>query len=83
MCVQPAPELCHSLSNEDLPRVCMELPVLWFLPVAPCPVHLTLAILTLTSIDGVPSQPSLLQAEQPQVSAFPHTEDAPGRISSL
>ena len=35
---QPVPVLCHPLSKEVLPRVQMELPMLQFVPAAPCPV---------------------------------------------
>ena len=35
---QPVPVLHHPQSEEILPRVQMELPMLQFVPVAPCPV---------------------------------------------
>ena len=35
---QPVPVLCHPQREEVLPHVRMELPVLQFVPVAPCPV---------------------------------------------
>ena len=34
---QPVPVLCHSQSEEVLPHVQTELPMLQFVPVAPCP----------------------------------------------
>jgi len=35
---QPVPVLRHPQSEEVLPRVQMELPMLLFVPIAPCPV---------------------------------------------
>ena len=35
---QPVPGLCHPQSEEVLPHVQLELPLLQFVPVAPCPV---------------------------------------------
>jgi len=35
---EPVPVLCHPQREEVLPRVQMELPLLQFVPVAPCPV---------------------------------------------
>jgi len=35
---QPVPVLCHPQREEVLPHVQMELPVLQFVPIAPCPV---------------------------------------------
>jgi len=35
---QPVPVLCHPQSKEVLPHVQMELPILQFVPIAPCPV---------------------------------------------
>ena len=35
---QPVPVLCHPQSKEVLPHVQMELPMLQFVPIAPCPV---------------------------------------------
>jgi len=35
---QPVPVLCYPQSKEVLPHVQMELPVLQFVPIAPCPV---------------------------------------------
>ena len=35
---QPVPVLCHPQSEEVLPHVQTELPMLQFVPVAPCPV---------------------------------------------
>jgi len=35
---QPVPVFCHPQSEEVLPHVQMELPVLQFVPIAPCPV---------------------------------------------
>jgi len=75
---QPVPGLCHPQREEVLPRVQLELPLLQFVPVAPCPVSghhwkesgPVLLIPTLQifiGISKVPSQPSLLQAEQAQL----------------
>jgi len=36
---QPVPVLCHPQREEVLPHVQVELPVLQFMPVAPCPVN--------------------------------------------
>jgi len=35
---QPVPGLCHPQREEVLPHVQMELPMLQFVPIAPCPV---------------------------------------------
>ena len=35
---QPVPVLCHPQREEVLPHVQLELPLLQFVPVAPCPV---------------------------------------------
>ena len=35
---QPVPVLCHPQSEEVLPHVQTELPMLQFMPIAPCPV---------------------------------------------
>jgi len=35
---QPVPGLCHPQSEDILPHVQLELPLLQFVPVAPCPV---------------------------------------------
>ena len=70
--------LSHPHSKEGFPRVQTELPVLQFVPVAPCPVTghhwkesgpvlLTPTLQIFTGISKVPSQPSLLQAEQAQL----------------
>jgi len=75
---QPVPGLCHPQREEVLPRVQMELPLLHFVPVAPCPVTghhwkesgpvlLTPTLQIFRGISKVPSQPSLLQAEQAQL----------------
>jgi len=75
---QPVPVLRHPQSEEVLPHLQIELPLLQFVPVAPCPVTghhwkefgpilLTLSLKILISIYKVPSQPSLLQAKQAQL----------------
>jgi len=76
---QPVPVLCHPQSNEVLPRVQMELPVLQFVPIVPCPVAghhwkesgsilLTPTLISIfICIYKVPSQPPLLQAKQAQL----------------
>ena len=75
---QPVPVLCHPQREEILPHVQLELPVLQFVPIAPCPVSghywkefgpnlLTPTFEISISIYKVPSQPSLLQAEQAQL----------------
>ena len=75
---QPGPGLRHPHSEEVLPHVQTELPLLQFVPVAPCPVAghhwkesgpilLTPTLQIFRSISKVPSQPSLLQAEQAQL----------------
>ena len=72
---QPGPGLRHPQREEVLPHVQTELPLLQFVPVAPCPVaghHWkesgpvlpTPTLQIFVSIYEVPSQPSLLQAEQ-------------------
>ena len=75
---QPVPVLCHPQRKEILPHVQTELSMLQFVPIAPCPVTgyhwkelgpilLTPTLQIFISIDKVPSQPSLLQAEQAQL----------------
>jgi len=75
---QPEPGLCHPQREEVLPHLQLELPPLQFVPVAPCPVAghywkesgpilLTPTLQIFRSISKVPSQPSLLQAEQAQL----------------
>ena len=75
---QPGPGLRHPQREEVLPRVQLELPRLQFVPVAPCPVAghhwkesgpvlLTPTLQIFRGILKVPSQPSLLQAEQAQL----------------
>ena len=75
---QPVPVLHHPQSEEVLPHVQTELPMLQFVPIAPCPVAghhwkesgpilLTPTLKTFISIQKVPSQPSLLQAEEAQL----------------
>jgi len=67
--------LHHPQREEVLPHVQMKLPMLQFVPVAPCPVAghhwkesgpilLTPTLQIFVSIYKVPSQPSLLQAKQ-------------------
>jgi len=75
---QPVPGLRHPQREEVLPHVQMELPILQFMPIAPCPVAghhwkesgpilLTPTLQIFIRIYKVPSQPSLLQAEQAQL----------------
>ena len=75
---QPVPVLRHPQREEVLPHVQLELPRLQFVPVAPCPVAghhwkesgpvlLTPTLQIFMGISKVPSQPSLLQAEQAQL----------------
>jgi len=75
---QPGPGLHHPQREEVLPHVQMELPVLQFVPIAPCPVTghhwkesgpilLTPTLQLFIGISKVPSQPSLLQTEQAQL----------------
>ena len=75
---QPVPGLRHPQREEVLPHVQVELPVLQFVPVAPCPVAghlwkesgpilLTPTLEVFLSIYEVASQCSLLQAEQAQL----------------
>jgi len=70
---QPGPGLRHPPREEVLPPVQLELPLLPFVPVAPCPVAghpwqesgpilLTPALEIFISISKVPSQPCVLQA---------------------
>ena len=70
--------LRHPQREEVLPHVQLELPRLQFVPVAPCPVAghhwkesgpvlLTPTLQIFRGISKVPSQPSLLQAEQAQL----------------
>jgi len=92
---QPVPVLCHSNSEEDLSHVCMELSVFQFLLIVPCttvvhhwkesaPTDLTFAPEIFINIDEIPSQPSLLQAEQAHGwETFPRQRDAPCLSSSL
>ena len=72
---QPVPVLRHPQREEVLPHVQMELPVLQFVPIAPCPVAehhwkelgpilLTPTLQIFVSIYYVPSQPSFLQLPQ-------------------
>jgi len=72
---QPVPGLRHPQREEVLTRVQLELPVLQFVPIAPCPVSghnlkesgptlLTSTLKIFVRVSEVPSQPSLLQAEQ-------------------
>ena len=86
---QPVPVLCHPQSKEVLLHVQTELPMLQFVPVAPCPVTghhwkesgpilLTPTLQIFRGISKVPSQPSLLQAEQAQLSQpFPRRATKP------
>jgi len=75
---QPVPVLCHPQREEVLPHVQTELPLLQFVPIAPCPVAghywkepgpilLALTLQIFLGISKVPSQPPLLQAEQGQL----------------
>ena len=75
---QPVPVLRHPQREEVLPHIQTELPLLQFVPIAPCPVAghhwkesgpilLTPTLKIPISIYEVPSQPSLLQAEQAQL----------------
>ena len=75
---QPVPVLCHPQSKDVFPHVQVELPMLLFVPVAPCPVDghhwkesgpilLTPILNIFIDISKVPSQSSLLQAEQAQL----------------
>jgi len=75
---QPAPVLRHPQSEEILPHVQRELPMLQFVPVAPCPVAghcrresgpiiLTPSLKIFMGIYKILSQPSLLQAKQAQL----------------
>ena len=75
---QPGPGLRHPQREEVLPHVQVELPQLQFVPIAPCPIAghhwkefgpvlLTPTLQIFVSIYKVPSQPSLLQAEQAQL----------------
>jgi len=75
---QPVPGLRHPQSEEVLPHVQLELPLLQFVPVGPCPVAghhwkesgpilLTPTLQVFVSVYNVPSQPSLFQAEQAQL----------------
>ena len=72
---QPGPGLHHPPGEEVLPRVQLELPLLQFVPVAPCPVAghhwkesgpilLTPTLQIFVGISKVPSQPSLLSAHK-------------------
>ena len=75
---QPGPGLRHPQREEVLPRVQLELSLLHFVPTASCPVtghHCkesgpvfpTPTLQIFRGISKVPSQPSLLQAEQAQL----------------
>ena len=75
---QPVPGLRHPPREEVLPPVQTELPVPQFVPIAPCPVAghhwkepgpvlLTRTLQIFRGICKIPSQPSLLQAEQAQL----------------
>ena len=75
---QPVPVLCHWQGKEVLPHVQLGLPMLQFVPVAPCPVTghywkesgpilLTSTLKIFISIYKIPSQPSLLRAKQAQL----------------
>ena len=75
---QPVPMLRHPQREEVLPHVQMELPVLQFVPISPCPVAghhrkefgpilLTPTLQIFIGIYKGPLQPSLLQAEQAQL----------------
>ena len=75
---QPVPVLSHPQSEEIVPHVQTELPMLQFVPIASCPVTghhwegcgpilLTPTLKMFISIYKVPSQPSLLQAKQAQL----------------
>jgi len=75
---QPGPGPHHPQREEVLPLVQTELPLLQFVPIAPCPVAghhwkesgpvlLTPTLQIFRGIYKVPSQPSLLQAEQAQL----------------
>jgi len=82
------------LSKEVLYHAQMKLPMFQFLPVAPCsvtghhrkelgPILLTLTLWIFVSADEIPPQFSFSQAEQDQLSTFPHTGDVPNPKSSL
>ena len=75
---QPGPGLHHPQREEVLPHAQLELPLLQFVPVAPCPVAahhwkesgpvlLTPTLQIFRGISKILSQPSLLQAEQAQL----------------
>jgi len=75
---QPVSGLRHPQREEVLPHVQLELPVLQFVPIAPCPVAghhskefgpilLTPTLNIFIGIYTVPSQPSLFQAKQAQL----------------
>ena len=75
---QPDPVLRHS-DSKDLPHVNMDPPVFHFLPVALCsiaarhgkesaPINLTLVLQVFIDSYEIPSQPSLLQTEESQLS---------------
>ena len=70
-------------TEEFLPFVSVELPVLQFVPVAPCstvayhqkesgPIGSTPAVYMFINSDEIPSQSCLLHTEVSQVSALPH-----------
>jgi len=75
---QPGPGLRHPQREEVLPHLQLELPVLQFVPVAPCPVaghHWKesgpiLLTPTMQIFRGIYKVPSLLQAEQAQILLF-------------
>ena len=85
---QPVPGLRHPQREEVLPHVQLELPLLQFVPVAPCPVAghhwkesgpilLTPTLQIFVSFSKVLSQPSLLQMYVPEAlqSTFPSVEE--------
>jgi len=75
---QPVPGLHHPQREEILPHVQTKLPLLPFVPIAPCPdaghhwkesgpILLTPTLKILIGIYKIPSQPSLLQVKQAQL----------------
>ena len=72
---QPVPMLCHPHTEEILPCVSVELAVFQPVSTVSCPVaaqHSFVSHSLGTYSDEIPPQSSLLQAEQPALSAFPH-----------
>ena len=80
---QPVPVLRHPQREEVLPHVQTELPMLQFVPIAPCPVTghhwkefgpilLTPILEIFVSIYKVPSQPSLLQTKEAPKDSIHH-----------